>query len=360
MSVINQMLQELEQRRVDGGAAAAQVRAVQRPDRSGAIRWVLLTMFVAAVVGSVYWFADGHEGKNFRPAMHSVVAPTSTLSPAAGTRPVQAQAQPQPQPETLPQVLQLAGELGQLPVSSKKNTVAEPPATEVVPAVPAVESLPKPAVPIQKAPVAETAALSSGAINKEIRQLNPQQRAENAYRQAYASLQQGRMGEAEESLRQALQHDPRHAAARQALAVLLVEMKQLDRAEHLLQQGLEFQPGQAGFAMTLARLQVEHGDVAAALATLQRHPPAGEGAEYHGFMAALLQRSERHKEAIEHYQSALRSNPASGPWLLGLGISLQADGQNARAADAFRRARASGSLSAELQAFAEQRLKQVQ
>lgn len=352
MSVINQMLQELEQRRADGGAAAAQVRAVQRPDRSGAVRWVLLTMFVAAVVGSVYWFARGHEVKTFSPAMHSVVTPT--LPPAAGTQPVQAQ------PETLPQVLQLAGELGQLPVSSKKNTVAEPPAPEVVPAVPAVESLPKSAVPIQKAPVAETAALSSGAINKEIRQLNPQQRAENAYRQAYASLQQGRMGEAEESLRQALQHDPRHAAARQALAVLLVEMKQLDRAEHLLQQGLEFQPGQAGFAMTLARLQVERGDVAAALATLQRHPPAGEGAEYHGFMAALLQRSERHKEAIEHYQSALRSNPASGPWLLGLGISFQADGQNARAADAFRRARASGSMSAELQAFAEQRLKQVQ
>lgn len=353
MSVINQMLQELEQRSADGVATAAQVRAVQRPDRSGAVRWVLLAMLVAAVVGSIYWFAGGHEGKIFSPAMHPVVAPT--LPTVAGIQPVQGPAQP----ETLPQVLQLAGELSPLPVLSKKNTVAEPAAPEVVSA-PAVESLPKPVVPTQKAPVAETATLSAGAINKEIRQLNPQQRAENAYRQAYASLQQGRMGEAEESLRQALQHEPRHAAARQALAVLLVEIKQLDRAEHLLQQGLELQPGQAGFAMTLARLQVERGDVVAALATLQRHPPTGEGAEYHGFMAALLQRSERHKEAIEHYQSALRSNPASGPWLLGLGISLQADGQNTRAADAFRRARASGSLSAELQAFVEQRLKQVQ
>jgi MSHA biogenesis protein MshN len=168
------------------------------------------------------------------------------------------------------------------------------------------------------------------------------------------------MGEAEESLRQALLHDPRHAAARQALAALLVETKHLDRAELLLQQGLDIQPGQAGFAMTLARLQVERGDVAAALATLQRHPPSGENADYHGFMAALLQRGERHKEAIEHYQNALRSNPGSAPWLLGLGISLQADSQPARAAEAFRRAKASGSLSTELQAFADQRLRQLQ
>jgi len=53
-------------------------------------------------------------------------------------------------------------------------------------------------------------------------------------------------------------------------------------------------------------------------------------------------------------------NQNVGPWLLGLGISLQADNQPARAAEAFRRARQNGNLSPELQAFAEQRLKQLQ
>ena len=67
------------------------------------------------------------------------------------------------------------------------------------------------------------------------------------------------------SLRQALQFDPRHAAARQALAALLVELRRLDRAEQVLQQGLELQPGNSGYAMTLARIQVERGDVATAL-----------------------------------------------------------------------------------------------
>jgi len=342
MSVINQMLQELEQRRADTGNSAAQVRAVAGQRRSQSNKWVALALGTAAIAGALgYWIYDRQDTKLLAPSPVPVLAqPVESLQ----------------QPEKMPQVLQLAGELSQLPTVIE--TRAKQPAfrvqeAEKAPVAQAMESSPSPVVetPKPERPV---------EINKEIKQASPQQRAENAYRQAYASLQQGRMGEAEESLRLALQADPKHAAARQALAALLVEAKQLGRAEQLLQQGLELQPGHAGYAMTLARLQVERGDVAAALATLQRNPPSGENAEYHGFMAALLQRGERHKEAIEQYQIALRSSPGAGPWLLGQGISLQADNQPARAAEVFRRAKASSSLSPELQAFAEQRLKQVQ
>lgn len=284
--------------------------------------------------------------------------------PLAAPAPVAA---PLPQPVNGPQVLQLEDELSRLPVATgapAKNSPAppsRPQATEKTVVEPVVENSPKPAVaePKQK-PAEKTEPVAAVEISKEARQVSPQQRAENTYRLAYASLQQGRMGEAETRLQQALQYDPRHAAARQALVALLVEAKQLGRAEQVLQQGLELQPGHAGYAMTLARLQVELGDAAAALMTLQRNPPGTVNADYHGFMAALLQRNERHKEAIEQYQVALRTNPGAGPWLLGLGISLQADNQLAKAAEVFRRAKASSSLSPELQAFAEQRLKQVQ
>jgi len=43
-----------------------------------------------------------------------------------------------------------------------------------------------------------------------------------------------------------------------------------------------------------------------------------------------------------------------------LGISLQALNRNIEAQDAFRRARSSSTLSPELQAFVDQRLKQLQ
>ena len=350
MSVINQMLQELEQRRADAGISAAQVRAVAGQRRRKSVPWFVLALSAAVIVAALgYWIPGRQDVKVPAPSPVPV-----TALPAAPLR----------QPEKMPQVLQLAGELGQLPAvietpASQPAPSPRPQAAEKALVAPVVESSPRPAVDTPKPAVAAELVRPAG-INKEIKPISPQQRAENAYRMAYASLQQGRMGEAEDSLRQALQFEPRHAAARQALAALLVETKQLGRAEQLLQQGLELQPGHPGYAMTLARLQVERGDVPAALATLQRNPPSGENAEYHGFMAALLQRSERHKEAIEQYQIALRSNPGAGPWLLGLGISLQADNQPAKAAEVFRRAKSSSTLSPELQAFAEQRLKQVQ
>jgi MSHA biogenesis protein MshN len=358
MSLINQMLQDLEQRKADGGATAAQVRAVRRPGSSVFARWIwVLVILLAVVAGGTYWAL-------FKTPAEKLAQPV--LLETTANVPAAAVPDPVSPPDNTPSVLQLASELSALPsapasapkVERASSAVASPPGPQAVPA-PVMEN-PQPVAAEIKKPAGTVETPQPVGINKEIRQPAPQQRAENAYRQAYASLQQGRMGEAEESLRQALQHDPRHAAARQALAALLLESRHLERAGQVLQQGLELQPGNTGYAMTLARIQVERGDVASALATLQRNPPAGENAEYHGFLAALLQRSERHKEAIDHYLAALRSNPASGPWMLGLGISLQADGQSAKAAEIFRRARQSGSLSPELQAFAEQRLKQLQ
>lgn len=350
MSVINQMLQELEQRRADAGTSVAQVRAVASPRRRKAGRWIVVLAVSVIAASAVLGYRV--------PGRDAVKASASPPLPG-----VALPAAPRQQPAQMPQVLQLAGALDHLPAA--KDTPASSPAltprpraAEEAPVAAVAEDTPK---AVADAPPVKAAEPGPAVeISKEIKSVSPQQRAENAYRMAYASLQQGRMGEAEQSLRQALQYDPRHAAARQALAALLVEGKQLGRAEQLLQQGLALQPGHAGYAMALARLQVERGDVATALATLQHNPPGSENAEYHGFMAALLQRSERHKEAIEQYQIALRTNPGAGAWLLGLGISLQADNQPAKAAEAFRRAKSSNSLSPELQAFAEQRLKQVQ
>ncbi|MDO8890846.1 MAG: tetratricopeptide repeat protein [Sulfurimicrobium sp.] len=357
MSLINQMLQDLEQRKADGNTTAAQVRAVPKTDGPSFVRWGgWLSLLLAVTTAGAYWIYGMSANQSNPPAP----LPAITGSPDT------AALKPLAQQDYTPSVLQLAPELSFLPSTlpgapeTERSATAtiQPEKKEDIP--PTVQENPQPAVAEIKKQAVTIESPQPAGINKEIRQLTPQQRAENTYRQAYANLQQGRMGEAEENLRQALQFEPRHAAARQALAALLVESRRLERAEQVLQQGLELQQGNTGYATTLARVQVERGNVAAALTTLQRNPPAGENAEYHGFLAALLQRSERHKEAIDHYLAALRSNPGMGPWLLGLGISLQADGQTAKAAEIFRHARQSGSLSPELQAFAEQRLKALQ
>jgi MSHA biogenesis protein MshN len=110
--------------------------------------------------------------------------------------------------------------------------------------------------------------------------------------------------------------------------------------------------------MMLARLQVERGAVAEATATLEKALPyANSQADYQAFLAALLQRQNRNDEAIAHYQIALQLAPNNGIWLMGYGISLQAMQRNADAKVTFQRALDTQTLSPDLRAFVQQKLK---
>ena len=161
--------------------------------------------------------------------------------------------------------------------------------------------------------------------------------------------------------RRALEIDPGHEAARQTLVALLLETKRVDEAAASLQEGLALNNGNTGFAMLLARIMVESNDIPAALIVLQRHAaPADRNPDFHAFTAALYQRLDRHKEAIEQYQTALSLAPAAGVWWLGLGISLQAVERRKDALEAFTRAQSAGNLAPDLLAFVEQRLRQLQ
>lgn len=187
------------------------------------------------------------------------------------------------------------------------------------------------------------------------RQDSTSQRAESEYRRALASLQEGRLGETVAALEAALRIDPGHDAARQTLVGLLIEAKRPEDAMRQLQLGLAQDPRQPRPAMLLARLQIERGG--SGIDTLMRTLPyAGNDPDYHAFLAGALQRQGRHRDAAAEYQAALRGAPANGIWWMGLGISLQADKRNGEALEAFQKARASGALSQELQAFVERQM----
>jgi MSHA biogenesis protein MshN len=201
-----------------------------------------------------------------------------------------------------------------------------------------------------------SAAAADNAL--QMKQSNPRQEAENEYRRSLALVQEGRVTAGINGLEQTLRIFPRHEAARETLIGLLLESRRTDEAMQQLEQGLALDPMQTALAMTLARLQVERNGPA--LQTLQRSlPHAQDNAEYQGFIAALLQREQRHKDAIEHYTSALRMNPGNGIWWMGLGISLQADQRLPQARMAFQRAKASGTLDGELPNFVDKKLQQL-
>ena len=390
MSLINKMLQDLDAR---GGASAdalnqQELKAVPLAERDQRPVMALGAVLAAAVLGAGGWYgwqywsshrvspaasqqmADASQGRKILPvpgqspaAMPAAAsAPTAASvqppvaapvrSPAAGTAsPAAAAESPQPVSTALHAAIAAEG---------KRHLSAAAPSEASNPRGAAGEEIVERAAPrpAKAARVANAAASSGVSGSTAQRELTPQQMSESSYRRALIALQEGRVSVAMADLDQALELYPRHDAARQTYISLLLENKRYDDAIRQLRIGLGLDPRQPGLAMVLARLQLERGGPA--LDTLMRTLPyAGGSAEYQAFLAGVLQREQRHAEAVEHYREALKLSPQNGVWWMGLGISLQADQQASQARDAFTHARSSGGLTPELQAFVERKLEQL-
>ncbi len=369
MSVINQLLLDLERRRAGPAERAAlpsHVRALPE-DREIDWGWVAGGAAIACAAIATGWFVfaayePGPEMSAPPPRSGAEATIERVVSASAG---VTAPAQPEERIESLllePPAARMTLELSSVPVESSgapapAHTAASQPPTPVRPE--AVLSVGGDSAKPAKKAAAATAGRPQ--IRKLERPPTAQELADNEYRNAGGLLQQGRLAEAQAGFQAALSYLPEHHGARQGLVGLLVKAGQYAEAERLLQDGIRLSPEQSGFTVTLARLQVDRGDNAQAITTMQDgHRYAQGNPDYAAFLAALLQRQGRHEEAIEQFRSALRAKPTVGVWWIGLGMSLQALKRNAEAQDAYLRARANGNLHPELAAFAEQRIKQLQ
>jgi MSHA biogenesis protein MshN len=225
------------------------------------------------------------------------------------------------------------------------------------------ETLVKPDIFVNS-PALEQAVKPSSKLTTEnitnSKQIRPEQKSDNYYHQALSYLQQGRVAEAQANLTLALEAKPTNQEARQTLAGLLLDNKRYDEARTTLAAGLAIAPEQSDFRMTLARLQIEAGDAMGALNTLEQGLTyAKNNGDYQSFLATLLQRANRHEEAIDHYTAALALNSSSSSSLIGLGISLQAVGKLEKSEEIFKQVQSNTTLSPELSIFVEQRIKQI-
>lgn len=194
-------------------------------------------------------------------------------------------------------------------------------------------------------------------ITKTSAQPKALERAEAAYHVGVSAHESGDYAAAERAYAAALKDHAAKLPARVGLAGVLIALSRLDEAEAVLQAGLAADPQQALLAQPLARLLADRGRLTTALDVMQSALAGGSGlADYRACFGALLQRAGRHPEAAAHFDVALRLAPSNGVWWMGLAISLAAEGRGEAARIAYARARNSGSLSPELAHFVEQRL----
>ena len=384
MSLINKMLLDLDKRHApqaglaapDSGRLVEQVRATSSREVSPRLIWLTIALSALLALSWVAWVV--RQPTPDSPVTARAQAPSPALPPkeAASSPTV-------PTPEAEAAIAQAATpvsqeasnsapadsafRVAQAPSTPERKKIAEPrsapeSATPTPPRRAKSPSQPRPTKSV--APTVQPTQAGDPAEPGKIDRRSSataRDRAEDEFRRGVGLVNQGRLAEGMESLRGALEIDPRHETARQTLVALLIEARRVDEAVPVLQQGLALNAQKSEFAMLLARIMVERNDVPGALSLLQKHAaPQDRSPEFHAFAAALYQRLDRHAEAIERYQAALRLAPSAGIWWLGLGISHQAAGQPKDALAAFTRAKSAGNLSPDLIGFVDQRLRQLQ
>lgn len=196
---------------------------------------------------------------------------------------------------------------------------------------------------------AEASATDEPRMVRTDSQGSPEAIARRRYSEARDAYSAGSVSRARRLLEEAVERDPELHPAREMLVGLLLRSGDHDRARAELAIGLQHDPVRPAYVLPFARQLIAEGELERAARVLDNaSATANDDGAYHALVATVARRMERHEAAIAAYTRALERDARQGTWWVGLGISLVAEGHDQQATAAFREARQTGTLSAEL------------
>jgi MSHA biogenesis protein MshN len=382
MSLINQVLQDLEQRRGDEVDQAAitdelcfRADAVKRRRPLSRHSWLLIACLILLLCGGGYgtWHflqalgPDQVAAQKVQqtPPPSSVAAAPPKMDLAVADTHRKAQT---PKPETTTKEGETASDKATTTApasfhaepakpksSANHNKNGKSAAVDVAQKTPTAKTLPSRR---DHTPIVEPAKGGSApSMRKKSVPLKPQQQAELAYQKGYEAMQAGNTVHAERQLRNALAADPAHLQARELLAGLYIRSGRWLEAGALLEAGIKVAPSHLMFRKLYARALMQQGRDSEAVTVLHAAlPPIAADPEYHALLAALYQRIGKHQAAAAVYLKVLKLFPRRGIWWVGLGISLEAMDKNTQAHQAYLKAKQSGTLPGDIARYTDNRL----
>lgn len=199
--------------------------------------------------------------------------------------------------------------------------------------------------------------VESGEIIKTIEPISTQQLAEKSYNQALLVLNEGNIKEAIHHLQESLTLQPDYLPAQQALITLLLQQKEADLAGKYLDQALNQRPQSIGLLQLKARMQLMSNDPNAALSTLQSFSPTlADNPDYYALIAAIQQQLGNFVLAEQLYRQIIMVQPNDAKGWVGLGVALEAQQNMNSAMEAYQRAAVLHTLDPNLQAFVDAKL----
>lgn len=342
MSLINDMLKDLEDRGGNGRTTGVRATPVKRASGVTRTLFIVLALTVVALAGALAW--------SLRPATSAAV-PASAVVVAREAPPAPARIDA---PVVGEDVAPAASEVSAPPVSAPVNDVAAQ-----VTAPTEIASTPAPEVTTTNPEPQQEAPANTAADTMIVRRHEPTdaEKAARAGRDGFAALRLGDWATAARLLGELVALEPANDEAREGLAVALANQGRVAESDGVLLDGIAVGASPARFAKLRARLQAARGELDAALDSLSvAVPTAASDPEFHALKAALAQQAGRYDMAATLYETLTTLDAANGTWQAGLGMALDARGDFAGALAAYERAYAADGLEPALRAHIESRL----
>lgn len=364
MSLINQVLKDLEQRHATEAQSAKagleDLQYVHEPAKPAprSTPWIifasiLVGLGVLTVVGS-YLVPSSDHGSLFSSTSDNALTAAITTSPQipkqAGIEPAVAQ-----KPETTQSAVTEAMKTGTQQSTAIPTSVVQPTRSTAIVADEAAGTASR--AFIQSPVEVVEPPVDTSVVKKNPVPLRSDQKAELAYQSGHSALRAQQYRQAEKSLRAALALEPGHIRARELLTGLYIKQGRWVEASEILRHGVLVSPEHNPFRKLYARALMQMQQHSAAVDVLTTRAPAvNEDPGHYAILAALYQRQNKHASAAKTYSEILKVRPKMGIWWVGMGISLEAMGEHGQAAQAYQLARQSGSLHGDVARYTDNRL----
>jgi MSHA biogenesis protein MshN len=363
VSVINQMLKDLDQRAPEQGQVPVFAVAAQKPST---IKIVLITIVVLLVLNALGFYIWGLQER----AAINLNAQENMLKLQAQEQQFQV-ASIEHSEEVKKQKLSLPAEPDKLlvkstpaPVMSKKEDAAQSLSLQKVDSTPVTSKAIKEETvkeialvkePIEAEIVNAPLPVNPAKMSVSRRQLTSKELIAQKLARAEKAVNSNEITKAEQLFEEVLIIEPAHKQARKHLAALWYGRKSYQQALNLLSQGIAIDKQDGELRLLKARIHLKQAQHEAAYNTLK--PLASfEHEEYQVMLANIAQQIEQYPSAIGAYQVLINMQPYSGRWHLGLAIVYDKNSQFSLAVNEYALALTKADLSVASAKFAEQRM----